>query len=185
MRSFPGHFILQAEQPQFSQLFSLWGSFVLLILGSTSGLASSGPCISCAEGSSIRHSTADGISPEESRAEEKTHLPQPAAHSAGDAAQVDFLGFWCTLLAHVQFSIHQHTQELLCRAALNLFLLQPVFIPEAWTKCRPHHAVHMGPLLEVLQVHLSGGLNLSLSLSIWICVRIRGMHTLSGLCNSC
>lgn len=74
MRSFPGHFILQAEQPQFSQLFSLWGSFVLLILGSTSGLASSGPCISCAEGSSIRHSTVDGISPEESRAEQRRRI---------------------------------------------------------------------------------------------------------------
>lgn len=77
MRSFPGHFILQAEQPQFSQLFSLWGSFVLLILGSTSGLASSGPCISCAEGSSIRHSTVDGISPEESRAEQSRGEESP------------------------------------------------------------------------------------------------------------
>ncbi|KAK4820994.1 hypothetical protein QYF61_009460 [Mycteria americana] len=70
---------------------------------------------------------------------------------------VGFLGCECTLLAHVQLFIHQYPQVLLCRAALNPFIPQPVLMvgiaptqvqDPALGLVEPHE-VHTGPLLQV------------------------------------
>ncbi|KAK4810201.1 hypothetical protein QYF61_011795 [Mycteria americana] len=102
----------------------------------------------------------------QSRVEGQNHLLQPAGHAAFDAAQdmVGFLGCECTLLAHVQLFIHQYPQVLLCRAALNPFIPQPLLIPGlAPTKLQDlalglvePHEVHTGPLLKIVQVPLDG-----------------------------
>ncbi|KAJ7424668.1 hypothetical protein BTVI_05753 [Pitangus sulphuratus] len=76
-----------------------------------------------------------------------------------------FLGYKCALLAHAQPLLHQHLQVLLVRPALNLFTLQPGLISGvALTQVQDHHFVlfiepydiHIGPLLELVQVLLDG-----------------------------
>ncbi|KAK4821583.1 hypothetical protein QYF61_024442 [Mycteria americana] len=100
----------------------------------------------------------------QSRAEGQNPLPRPAGHAAFDAAQdmVCFLGCKCTLLAHVQLFIHQYPQVLLCRAALNPFIPQPVLIlgvapiqvqDPALGLVEPLE-FHTGPLLQLVQVPL-------------------------------
>ncbi|KAK4815374.1 hypothetical protein QYF61_001362 [Mycteria americana] len=102
----------------------------------------------------------------QTRVEGQNPLPRPAGHASFDAAQdtVGFLGCECTLPAHVQLFIHQYPQVLLGRAALNPFIPQPVLIPEvaqihvqdlALGLVEPHE-VHMGPLLELVQVSPDG-----------------------------
>jgi len=80
-------------------------------------------------------------------------------------------------VAHVQLFIHQYLQVLLGRAALKLFIPQPLLIVGvvltqvqdlALGLIEPHE-VHTGPLLELVQVPLddlrpSGGLTAPLSL---------------------
>jgi len=96
----------------------------------------------------------------QSRVEEQNHLPRPAGHASLDAAQdtIGFLGCEHTLLDPVQLFIHWHPQVLLSKAALNPFIPQPVLIMEvalnqvqdpALGLVEPH-AVHMGPLLELV-----------------------------------
>ncbi|KAK4830254.1 hypothetical protein QYF61_009321 [Mycteria americana] len=102
----------------------------------------------------------------QSRVEGQNHLPQPAGHTSFDAAQdtVGLLGCKRTLLAHVQLFIHQYPQVLLCKADLNPFIPQPVLISEvALTQLQDPalglaepHEVHMGPLLQLVQVPLDG-----------------------------
>ncbi|KAK4830856.1 hypothetical protein QYF61_013785 [Mycteria americana] len=102
----------------------------------------------------------------QSRVEGQNHLPRPAGHASFDAAQdaVDLLGCEHTLSAHIQLFIHQYPQVLLCRAALNPFIPQPVLIPGiaptqvqdlALGLVEPHE-VHTGPLLQLVQVPLDG-----------------------------
>lgn len=90
--------------------------------------------------------------------------PSPAAHTALDAAQVasGLLGCECTLPAHVQPLIQQHPHILLGRAALEMFIPQPLLIPGvAQPRCstlhlallKPH-VFHMAPLLRLVQVTL-------------------------------
>ncbi|KAK4831745.1 hypothetical protein QYF61_018943 [Mycteria americana] len=77
---------------------------------------------------------------------------------------IGFLGCEHTLLAHVQLFIHQYPQVLLCRAALNPFIPQPVLIPGvALTQVQDpalglveSHEVHAGPILQLVQVPLDG-----------------------------
>ncbi|KAK4820500.1 hypothetical protein QYF61_000079, partial [Mycteria americana] len=77
---------------------------------------------------------------------------------------VEFLGCECTLSAHVQLFIHQYPQVLLCRAALNSFIPEPILIlGVAPTRVQDlalglvePHEVHMGPLLKLVQVPLNG-----------------------------
>ncbi|KAK4824113.1 hypothetical protein QYF61_010736 [Mycteria americana] len=66
----------------------------------------------------------------QSGVEGQNHLPQRAGRASFDAAQdtVGPLGCEHTLPAHVQLFIHQYPQVLLCRAALNPFIPQPVLI---------------------------------------------------------
>ncbi|KAK4810921.1 hypothetical protein QYF61_013329 [Mycteria americana] len=74
------------------------------------------------------------------------------------------LGCKRTSLAHVQLFIHHYPQVLLCRAALNAFIPQPVLILGiALTQVQALalglvelHEVHMGPLLKPVQVPLDG-----------------------------
>ncbi|KAK4829013.1 hypothetical protein QYF61_001769 [Mycteria americana] len=109
----------------------------------------------------------------QSGAERQNHIPRPAGHTSFDAAQdmVGLLGCECTLSAHVQLFIHQYPQVLLCRAALNPFISQPLLIPgiaptqvqdPAFGLVRSHepHQVHTGPLLKLAQVPLDGILSL-------------------------
>lgn len=58
-----------------------------------------------------------------SRVEGQNPLPWPVGHTS-DAAQptADFLGYECILPAHIQLFIHQYSQVLPCRAALNPFI---------------------------------------------------------------
>lgn len=51
---------------------------------------------------------------------------QPVGQAAFDATQnvVGFLGWECTLQAHIQFFIHQYPQVLLLTGALNLHFAQ-------------------------------------------------------------
>ncbi|KAK4821329.1 hypothetical protein QYF61_018234 [Mycteria americana] len=70
-----------------------------------------------------------------------------------------FLGCEHTLVAHVQLFIHQYSQVLLCRAALNPFIPQPVLVlGVAPTQVQDLalglvklHEVDMGPLLKPVQ----------------------------------
>ncbi|KAK4826357.1 hypothetical protein QYF61_007951 [Mycteria americana] len=79
-----------------------------------------------------------------------------------DQDMVGLLGCECTLLAHVQLFIHQYPQVLLRRAAPNPFIPQPVLIlGVAHTQVQDPvvvlaepHEVHMGPLLQLVQVPL-------------------------------
>lgn len=68
---------------------------------------------------------------------------------------VVFLGCACMLQTPVQLFIHQYSQILLCRVALNPFIPQPVLIPKialsqvldiAFGLVKPHEA-HIGPLV--------------------------------------
>jgi len=74
---------------------------------------------------------------------------------------VGLLGCDRTLLAYVQLFVHQCPQDLLSRAALNPFIPQPVWIAPTQVQdpalglIEPHE-VHMGPLLELVQVPLDG-----------------------------
>ncbi|KAK4810749.1 hypothetical protein QYF61_007723 [Mycteria americana] len=70
----------------------------------------------------------------------------------------------CTLPAHIHFFIHQYPQVLLSKAALNPLIAQPVSMfgialtqvqDLALSLVEPHE-VHMGPLLELVQVPLNG-----------------------------
>ncbi|KAK4826030.1 hypothetical protein QYF61_003851 [Mycteria americana] len=102
--------------------------------------------------------------------EGQNHLPQPAGHNSFDTDQdmVGFLGCECTFLAHVQLFIHQYPQVLLHRAALNHIIPQPVLIlGVAHTQVQDlalgldePHEVHIGPLLQLVQVPLDGILSL-------------------------
>ncbi|KAK4808956.1 hypothetical protein QYF61_013590 [Mycteria americana] len=86
------------------------------------------------------------------------------SHGENSQDMVGFLGCERTLLAHVQLFSHQYLQVLLHRAALNPFVLQPVLKPGvALTQVQDPalglvepHEVHMGPLLELVQVPLDG-----------------------------
>ncbi|KAK4823668.1 hypothetical protein QYF61_005639 [Mycteria americana] len=100
-----------------------------------------------------------------SRVEGQNHLPRPAGHTSFDAAQdtVGFLGCERTLPAHVQFVIHQYPQVLLCRAALNPFIPQPVLIlGVARPNCRTLHLA----LLNVMR--FTWAYFSSLSRSLWM-----------------
>ncbi|KAK4805639.1 hypothetical protein QYF61_022397 [Mycteria americana] len=101
----------------------------------------------------------------QSGVEGQNHHPQPAGHGSFDAAQetVGFLGCERILPAHVQLFMHQYP-KVLCRAALNPFIPQPVLILEvvltqvqdlALGLVEPHE-VHMGPILKLVQVPLDG-----------------------------
>ncbi|KAK4817066.1 hypothetical protein QYF61_027095 [Mycteria americana] len=102
----------------------------------------------------------------QSKVEGQSHLPGPAGHASFDAAQdmAAFLGCECTLPAHVQLFTHQYPQDLLCSAALNPFIPQPVLIlGVALTQVQDlalglvePHEVHMGQVLELVQVPLDG-----------------------------
>ncbi|KAK4831361.1 hypothetical protein QYF61_017492 [Mycteria americana] len=78
--------------------------------------------------------------------------------------RVGFLGCKCTLLARVQFFIHQCPQILPCRTALNPFFPQSVLIlgialiqvQDLALGLVELHEVHMGPLLKPVKVSLDG-----------------------------
>ncbi|KAK4825361.1 hypothetical protein QYF61_026880 [Mycteria americana] len=107
----------------------------------------------------------------QSRVEGQNHLPRPAGHAAFDAAQdrVGLLGCEHTLLGHVQLFIYQYSQILLCRAALNHIIPQPVLIlgiaptqvqDLALGFVEPHE-VHMDSFrFQLVQVPLDGILSL-------------------------
>ncbi|KAK4826191.1 hypothetical protein QYF61_006135 [Mycteria americana] len=125
---------------------------------------SKSPCPSCTE--DPREDPVPQVGSQHSRVEGQNHLPQPTGHASLDAAQdmAGFLGCERTLPAHVQLFIHQYPQVLLHRAALNPFIPQPVLIlGVAPTQVQDlelgllePHEVHMGPLLELVQVPLDG-----------------------------
>ncbi|KAK4815585.1 hypothetical protein QYF61_004800 [Mycteria americana] len=98
----------------------------------------------------------------QSGGEGQNHLPRPAGHTSFDAAQdtVGFLGCEHTLLDHVQLFIHQYPQVLLCRAVLNPFIQACIDTggcpdPGVLGLVEPPE-VHMGLLLKLVQVPLSG-----------------------------
>jgi len=104
------------------------------------------------------------------RAEGQNPLPRPAAHAAGDAAQ-DMVGFF-GLQAHTDGSCPAFHPPVppspSQRAALTHFIPQPVLIAgvaptqvqdSALGLVEPHE-VHMGPLLQLVQVPLDGILSL-------------------------
>ena len=102
----------------------------------------------------------------QSRAKGQNHLARPGGHAAFDAAQdtVGLLGCEHTWPAHGQLFIHQCSQVLLSRAALNPFIPQPVLIQGfALTQVQDlelghvePHEVHTDPLLQPVQVPLDG-----------------------------
>jgi len=70
------------------------------------------------------------IEPHKGRVQGDSRLPLPAGHYSFDAAQdtVGLLGCKSTQLVHVPLFIHQNPQVLLCRAALNEFFSQSVYV---------------------------------------------------------
>ena len=158
--------LLQAEHPQLSQPFLVGLVFQSSDhLWPSSGLTPTCPCLSWAEGSRAGCRTPGGVSPEQSRVEGQNHLPRPAGHASSDAAQDTdgFLGCECTLVAHVQLFIHQYSEVLLHRAALNPFIPQPVLILGiAPTKMQDLHLALLN-LVRFTWAHF-----LSLSRSLWM-----------------
>ncbi|KAK4819021.1 hypothetical protein QYF61_024137 [Mycteria americana] len=152
--------LLWAEQPQLSQPFSIGEVF-------HPSDHSCGPPLDLLQQVHVfpvlRTPELDAVlqvGSHQSRVEGQNHLPQPAGHASFDAAQdmVGLLGCEHTLLAHVQLFIHQYPQVLFCRAALNPFIPHPVQ-DLALGLVEPHE-VHMGPLLQLVQVPLDGILSL-------------------------
>ena len=102
----------------------------------------------------------------ESGVKGQNYLPRPAGHASLDADQdtVDLLACKHTLLAHIKLFIPQYPQVLLGRAALKPLTPLPVLVLRvALTQMQDHalglvepHDVHMGPLLELVQVPLDG-----------------------------
>ncbi|KAK4817103.1 hypothetical protein QYF61_027966 [Mycteria americana] len=100
----------------------------------------------------------------QSRAEGQNHLPRPAGHASFDAAQdtVGLLGCKHTLSAHVQLFIHHYSQVLFRRAALNHIIPQrvlklriaPTQVQDPALGLVEPHEVHIGPLLQLVQVPL-------------------------------
>lgn len=87
-------------------------------------------------------------------------------HGAFDAAQ-DMFGFLdckCTFLSHVQALIQQHSQALLDKAVVELFISQPAWILGVSPTHTEHlvlgllklHEILMDPLLELVRVSLDG-----------------------------
>lgn len=68
--------------------------------------------------------------PYEGRTEVYSHLPHPSGHLSSDEAQdpVCLPSLECTLLACIRLFIHQKTQVLLGRAALNELFYQCVYL---------------------------------------------------------
>ncbi|KAK4824612.1 hypothetical protein QYF61_016881 [Mycteria americana] len=58
------------------------------------------------------------------------HFPSPAGHTIFDTSQdaIGLLGHLGTLLAHIQAAVNQHSQVLLCRAALQPLFPKPVVL---------------------------------------------------------
>jgi len=73
--------------------------------------APTGLCLSSAEGSRAGHRTPRGS--QQSGAKGQNPLPQPAGHTAGDAAQgmVGFLGCEHTFLGHAELIVSQHPKS--------------------------------------------------------------------------
>ena len=102
----------------------------------------------------------------QSGVEGQNHFPRPAGHASFDAARVmaGFLGCEHILSAHVQFFIHQYPQVLLCRAALNPFITQPVLmlgvaltmVQDLALSLVELREIYTGPLLEPFKVLLDG-----------------------------
>jgi len=78
-----------------------------------------------------------------------------------------WLAFWAcerTLLGRVQLFTHQYPHVLLSSAALNPFILQPIFMPgvaltlvqDLALRLVELHEVHTGPFLDLVQVPLDG-----------------------------
>ncbi|KAK4826814.1 hypothetical protein QYF61_011622, partial [Mycteria americana] len=134
--------LLQAEQPQLSQPFSIAEGFqpsdhfrgLLWTRSNRAGRSAPG---------GSQDMGVEGQNP----------LPRPAGHAALDAAQDTdgFLGCECTLSAHVQLFMHQYPQVLLLRAALHPFIPQSVWI----LGIAPTQAQDLAlGLLELHEVHL-------------------------------
>ncbi|PKU43516.1 hypothetical protein llap_6172 [Limosa lapponica baueri] len=102
----------------------------------------------------------------------QNQLPQPAGHASFDAAHsfdmVGFLGFECTLPAHVELLINQHPQVLFLRPALNPFSAQPVFVlgiaathvQDLALDLVELHEVCTGPSFKPVRVPLDGIISL-------------------------
>jgi len=110
------------------------------------------------------------VGSDQSGAEGQNPLARPAGHAAFGAAQntVGLLGCEHTLLGHVQLFIPKYSQVLFSRAALHPFIPQPVLIlgialihvQDIALDLVECHEVHMGQLLELVQVPLDGILSL-------------------------
>jgi len=102
----------------------------------------------------------------QSGVEMQNHLARPADHASFDAAQdtVGLLGCKSTFLSYVQVFIHLYPQVLFDRTALHPFIPQPVLIVRVFMIQMQDlalglvdpHEVHIGPLLELVQVLLDG-----------------------------
>ncbi|KAK4825746.1 hypothetical protein QYF61_002185, partial [Mycteria americana] len=68
------------------------------------------------------------------------HFPSPAGHTIPDTGQdaVGFLGHLGTLLAHIQASVNQHPQVLLCQAAFQPLLNKKLAIQVKMLRKRAH-----------------------------------------------
>ncbi|KAK4816831.1 hypothetical protein QYF61_023895 [Mycteria americana] len=86
-------------------------------------------------------------------------LPQGsvAKCKGSDQAQdpVGFLGCERTLMAHIQFFIHQYPQVLLSRAALNPLISQPVSMPGIALIQSINHNTQLGVILKLAEVALN------------------------------
>jgi len=105
------------------------------------------------------------VCPHQCRIEVQDHLPRPAAHASLDAAQdkVGFLGCESTLLAHVQFAIHQYPQVLFGRAALNPSIPHLVLVMGVASTRVQDFALGLLNIMRFTWAHCS-----SLSRSLWM-----------------
>ncbi|PKU46981.1 rna-directed dna polymerase from mobile element hypothetical protein [Limosa lapponica baueri] len=150
---------LQAEQPQLSQPV-----FIQEVLRHPDHLH--GPPLVLPVLRTPKLDAALPVRSHKSRVEEQNHLPRPAGHTSFDAAQdvVGFLGCQSVLSAHVKLPIHEHSQVLLLRAALQPFSAQPVFVLGiAMSQVQDFalglvelNEVYTGTLLKPVQVPLDG-----------------------------
>ncbi|KAK4826008.1 hypothetical protein QYF61_003781 [Mycteria americana] len=104
------------------------------------------------------------VRPHQCRVQGHNHFPSPAGHAIFDTGQdaIGLLGRLGTLLAHIQASVNQHPQVLLCQAAFQPLFPKPVALHGvavaqvqdlALGLVKPH-TIHPSPSIQPVQVPL-------------------------------
>ncbi|KAK4826416.1 hypothetical protein QYF61_008949 [Mycteria americana] len=103
------------------------------------------------------------VRPHQCQVQGHDHFPSPAGHAIFDTSQdaIGLLGHLGTLLAHIQPSVNQHLQVLLCQAAFQPLFPKPVALhgvavaqvqDPALSLVEPH-TTDLGPSIQPVQIN--------------------------------